>query len=292
MKGMQCIQLCARNCKRNQKMHRFFWHQLLMRLPSTPHDLPNLVISTSSQTTTHQLHISFSSYCIHMALHTSNFVQVLLHACYHPSLQMSFLCFAVKAGHWFPPDSKDHTHGLGVPSFSKKSSKVNIHMRFCCIKETCCTCWCHFRFIALPCIDLFGSSKNIWNTLSKAMGVEYPPTCSPTVYHICHHQGGGAFPGASAILKATVGWSGTSAAGWHQRWMEEKNGNGSTEHIGKHSLWKLFVCPNLSLLAQVWNKLSNLPTITSHAVCTQIKILQVIIGGWCKSHGHECYAFV
>ena len=79
-------------------------HQLLMQLPSTPHDLPNLVISTSSQTTTHQLHISCSSYWIHiMALQTSNFLKVLLHACYHPHLPVSFLCFAVKAGHWFSP---------------------------------------------------------------------------------------------------------------------------------------------------------------------------------------------
>ena len=138
----------------------FDCHQLLMRLPSAPHDLPNLVISTSSQTTTHQLHISFSSYCIHMALHTSNFLQVLLHACYHPSLQMSFLCFAVKAGHWFPPDSKDHTHRLGVPSFSKKEFQGEHPHAFLLHQRNLLhlLVLSSFQSIALmPCMNLFGS---------------------------------------------------------------------------------------------------------------------------------------
>lgn len=153
-----------------------------MQLTSTPLDLPNLVISTSSQTTTHQLHMPFSSYWIHiMALHTSNFLKVLLHACYHPHLPVSFLCFAVKAGHWFPPDSKDHTHRLGVPAFSKKSSKVNIYMGFAAPKPLLVLS--SFQRIALHRFNLFESEKDMEH-VSKALGVEYPPTCSPTVYNI------------------------------------------------------------------------------------------------------------
>ena len=101
-------------------------HQLLM----TCQTLSLVPLRQQQHISSIYIHIPFSSYCIHMALRTSNFLKVLLHACYHPHLPVSFLCFAVKAGHWFPPDSKDHTHRLGVPAFSKKSSKVNIRTRF------------------------------------------------------------------------------------------------------------------------------------------------------------------
>lgn len=122
-KRRACIQLCARNCHGRTKRCTGSFSKTC-NCQQLSHDLPNLVISTSSQTITHQ---PIFSWCIQYGL---TYIQLLPHlvACMLPSTSskpvgrwaMSFLCFAVKAGHWFPPDSKDHTHRLGVPSFSQK----------------------------------------------------------------------------------------------------------------------------------------------------------------------------
>ena len=128
--------------------------------------------------------------------------------------------------------------------------------------KTSYNCWCHFRFIALPGMNLFRSEKDM-KDISKALGVE----CD-------------------------------TSDGWKKRSEMDRKSREPMENIisancdlRTHML-HAYGSIGLSLLAQVWNQVSNLPTIASHAVALRLKSSKWIIGGWCKNHGHERYAFV
>ena len=203
----------------------------------------------------------------------------------------------------FPPIAKTTPTGLVSLRFHKK--RVPRRTSTCVFwhPKTSYKCWCHFHFIAWH--KLFGSEKQIWNTCLKPWVWNIPPHVAPWSTTSVSTRVGEPSLARLPFWKPPLGGlehpqpqPADTSDGWKKRSEMDRKSREPMENIISancdlrthmlHAYGSIGLC----LLAQVWNQVSNLPTITSHAVELRLKSSKWIIGGWCRSHEHECYAFV